>query len=107
MFKIAKGWYQLVDGCFLIVTGFTMLDAGLTAFTYSFKDLFTVDKIGSLVVSIVVCCFWIGRFIIIRNRNKKEDYLLDLEIKIKEMQYNRKDIEGETDIFLKNDKHNV
>lgn len=105
MLKLAKGWYQLIDGCFLIITGFTMFDAGVTVLTYSFKDLFTLDKIGSLVVSIVVCCFWIGRFVIIRNRNKKEEKLLDLEIKIKEMQYNRKDMESEYDKLIKHDKH--
>ncbi len=105
MLKIAKGWYDLINGCFLVITGFTMFDAGVTALTYSFKDLFTIDKIGSLIVSVVVCCFWIGRFFIIRNRNKKEEKLLDLEIKIKEMQYNRKDMEGEYEKLLKNDSH--
>ena len=101
MFKVAKGWIQLIDGLFLIATGLSMFDLFIALGSYSVKELFTIDKIGSLIVSIVVCLFWIGRYIIIRNRNKKEEKLLDLEIKIKEMHLNREDMNGEYEKLLK------
>lgn len=101
MFKIAKGWIQLVDGLFLIATGLSVFDLFIALGSYSLKELFTVDKIGSLIVSIVVCLFWIGRYVIIRNRNRKEEKLLDLEIKIKEMHLNREDMSDEIKKLLK------
>lgn len=105
MIKIAKGWLQVIDGCFLIITGFSIMDATITLATYSLGELFTIDKIGSLIVSIVVVCFWVLRYRLIKKKNEKEERLLDLEIKIKEMQYNRKDMESEYDKLLGHDKH--
>lgn len=105
MIKIAKGWLQLIDGCFLIITGFSIMDATITLATYSLSELFTIDKVGSLVVSLVVVCFWVLRYRLIKIKNKKEERLLDLEIKIKEMQLERKDMEGEFNKLLENDSN--
>lgn len=102
--KIAKEWLQLLDGCFLIITGYSMLDASLTLATYSLSELLTIDKIGSVVVSIVAVLFWVLRAYQSIKKHKKEQDLLNLEIDIKKMYINRKDMQSEIDKLLKNDK---
>lgn len=104
MMKIAKEWLQLLDGCFLIITGYSMLDASLTLATYSLSELLTIDKIGSVVVSIVAVFFWVLRAYQSIKKHKKEQDLLNLEIDIKKMYINRKDMQSEIDKLLKNDK---
>lgn len=102
--KIAKEWLQLLDGCFLIITGYSMLDASITLASYSLSELFTLDKIGSVVVSIVAVLFWLLRAYQSNKKHKKEQQLLDLEIDIKKMYINRKDMQDEIEKLIKNDK---
>lgn len=104
MIKIAKEWLQLLDGCFLIITGYSMLDASLTLATYSLSELLTIDKIGSVVVSIVAVSFWVLRAYQSIKKHKKEQDLLNLEIDIKKMYINRKDMQDEIEKLIKNDK---
>lgn len=102
--KIAKEWLQLLDGCFLIITGYSMLDASITLAIYSLSELLTLDKIGSVVVSIVAVLFWLLRAYQSNKKHKKEQLLLDLEIDIKKMYINRKDMQDEIEMLIKNDK---
>lgn len=104
MMKIAKEWLQLLDWCFLIITGYSMLDASLTLAAYSLSEILTLDKIGSVVVSIVAVLFWLLRAYQSNKKHKKEQQLLDLEIDIKKMYINRKDMQDEIEKLIKNDK---
>lgn len=104
MIKIASSWWQLIDGVFVVITGFTMFDATLTIATYSINELMTMDKVGSLAVSVVVICFWILRYRLIKKKNAKEERKLDLEIQIREMYLNRKDMSNEIEKLFKNDR---
>lgn len=104
MMKIAKEWLRLLDGCFLIITGYSMLDAFLTLATYSLSELLKIDKIGSVFVSIVAVLFWLLRAYQSNKKHKKEQLLLDLEIDIKKMYINRKDMQDEIEKLIKNDK---
>lgn len=102
--KIAKEWLQLLDWCFLIITGYSMLDASITLASYSLSELLTLDKTGSVVVSVVAVLFWLLRAYQSNKKHKKEQELLDLEIDIKKRYINRKDMQDEIDKLLKNDK---
>lgn len=103
MIKLAKEWWQVLDACFLVITGYSILDASLTVASYSLAELFTIDKVGSVFVSIVAVCFWLLRAYQARQSHKKEQRIKDLEIQIKEMYLRRKDMEEEIKEFLKND----
>lgn len=103
MMRIANSWWQLIDGVFVVITGFTMFDATLTVATYSIKELMTIDKVGSLAVSVVVILFWVLRYRLMKKKNAKEERKLDLEIQIREMYLNRKDMTNEIDKLFKND----
>tara|TARA_R110002051_G_C8769409_1_gene503348 strand:+ start:25269 stop:25583 length:315 start_codon:yes stop_codon:yes gene_type:complete len=103
MMRVANSWWQLIDGVFVVITGFTMFDATLTVATYSIKELMTIDKVGSLAVSVVVILFWVLRYRLMKKKNAKEERKLDLEIQIREMYLNRKDMTNEIDKLFKND----
>ena len=96
-------WWNCIEGVLYLMTGWYLTEVLLAFATYSIKELLTIDKVGSLIVSVVVCGFWIARYRMIKSKNKKEDKLLDLEIKIKEMHLNRKDMEEEHEKLLKRD----
>lgn len=103
MMKLAKEWWQILDGGFLIITGVSMYEMCFSLATYTVSELFTLDKVSSFVVSIVAIIFWLVRLKMIKDKNRKEQKILDLEIKIKEMYINRKDMEDEIKEFLDNE----
>lgn len=103
--RIAKEWLQLLDGCFLIITGYSLLDASITVASYSLAELFTMDKVGSLIVSIVAIFFWVMRGVQSHKKHKKEQQLLDLEMDIKRRYLNRKHNEDDIKELLDNDNN--
>ena len=84
------------------------MDATITLAAYSLAELFTIDKIGSLIVSVVVVFFWVLRYRLTKRlalkKSEKEQEKLDLEIQIRRRYLERKDMEGEYEKLINNEK---
>lgn len=59
--KIAKAWFQLLDTCFLLVTGYSAIDLLALTSVISVTDYLTPSNIGSFFVVILASIYWVFR----------------------------------------------
>lgn len=105
MFKIAKSWALTLDACFVIITGYSLIDVLAFFLAFSIEELFDIKTIGSLIVTFTAAPYWIFRLLEwwVNKSNRKEyqrlkDENLRLDNEIKEQQLKKQ----KNDIIIQN-----
>lgn len=61
--KIAKAWFQLMDTCFLLITGYSAIELLALTSVISVSEYLTPSNIGSFFVVILASIYWVFRLL--------------------------------------------
>ena len=56
-----KGWVLTLDAFFAVITGYSLIDVAGLFIAFSIDELFNIQTIGSIVVTITASVYWMFR----------------------------------------------
>ncbi|QIG62343.1 hypothetical protein [Tenacibaculum phage JQ] len=61
--KEAKAWFKMLDACFLVATGYSMIEVLAFSSIHSITEYLQLSKIGSVAVVILTIIYWLHRLV--------------------------------------------